>query len=118
MRNEWKKLEILSYSLEKPEDGVYHSGRSYKAEVILNINGLAPENIGIDFIITRVLHDGSHEFIASTELELVSTKESKSLYRLEMTPEKSGTFSYGLRLYPKHNDIPYRQDFYLIKWIN
>ncbi len=118
MRNEWERLEILSYSLEKPEDGVYHSGRSYKAEVILNINGIAPENIGIDFIITRVMHDGSHEFIASTELELVSTKESKSLYRLEMTPEKSGTFSYGLRLYPKHNDIPYRQDFYLLKWIN
>ncbi len=117
MRGEWGKIEVLSCVLDKPEDGVYKSGRKYKGQVILNINGIPPENVGVEFIITRMLNSGKHEFVVGSDLKLVSSREGKSLYNLEMVPEKAGTFFYGLRLYPKHPDLPNRQDFYLLKWI-
>lgn len=117
MTGEWNKLEILSSSLEKPGENVYRSGKSYKGEVILNINGIAPDAVGVEFIITRMLHDGKHEFVAAYDLDLVDSRNGRSLYMLEMTPEKAGTFFYGLRLYPKNKELPHRQDFYLLKWI-
>ncbi|HUS86395.1 MAG TPA: alpha-glucan family phosphorylase [Bacteroidales bacterium] len=117
MKGEWSKIEILSYKLEKPEDNIYKSGRGYEGQVILNINSLPPESVGVEFIITRMLQSGQNEFVASSDLKLASSREGESLYKLNITPEKAGTFFYGLRLYPKHKDLPHRQDFYLLKWI-
>ena len=118
MTEEWNKLEILSYSFEKPGENIYKSGVTYKGEVVLNVNGIPPENIGVEFIITQMSQDGDNEFIARYDMEYVNSKKGRSLYRLEMIPEKAGTFFYGLRLYPKSNDLPHRQDFYLLKWID
>ncbi len=118
MVTEWNKLEILSYSFEKPGENIYRAGVSYKGEIILNINGIAPKNIGVEFIITHMTQSGDYEFIAKYDMDYISSKQGRSLYRLEMVPEKAGTFFYGLRLYPKSDDLPHRQDFYLIKWID
>jgi phosphorylase/glycogen(starch) synthase len=118
MTAEWNKLEILSYSFEKPGENIYRAGVSYKGEVILNINGISPENVGVEFIITQMTQSGNYEFISKYDMDFISAKKGRSLYRLEMVPEKAGTFFYGLRLYPKSADLPHRQDFYLITWID
>ncbi|MBN1388423.1 MAG: alpha-glucan family phosphorylase [Bacteroidales bacterium] len=118
MATEWNKLEILSYSFEKPGENIYRAGVSYKGEVILNVNGIPPENVGVEFIITQMTQSGNYEFISKYDMDYISSKQGRSLYRLEMIPEKAGTFFYGLRLYPKSPDLPHRQDFYLIKWID
>ena len=118
MTTEWNKLEILSYSFEKPGENIYRAGVSYKGEVILNVNGIAPKSIGVEFIITHMTQSGDYEFIAKYDMDYISSKQGRSLYRLEMVPEKAGTFFYGLRLYPKSDDLPHRQDFYIIKWID
>lgn len=117
MRTEWNKLEVLSYKLDIPKNNVYRAGKTYKGEVILNINGIAPESVGVEFIITRMLQDGGYQFEASYDLELIDSREGKSLYKLKMMPEKAGTFFYGLRLYAKNDKLPHRQDFYMVKWI-
>ncbi|TFH39768.1 MAG: alpha-glucan family phosphorylase [Bacteroidia bacterium] len=117
MKGEWNRLEILSSNMEKPKENVYRSGMRYTGEVILNINGLRPDDIGVEFIIARMAQDGRHEYVASYDLELVDSRDGRSLYKLEMVPEKAGTFFYGLRLYPHNSELPHRQDFYLLKWI-
>ncbi|MEE4214469.1 MAG: alpha-glucan family phosphorylase [Bacteroidales bacterium] len=118
MENEWDKLEILTYSFEKPGENIYKAGVTYKGEVMLNVNGIPPENVGVEFIITQMTQSGDYQFISKYDLEYISSKNGRSLYRLEMVPEKAGTFFYGLRLYPKNDDLPHRQDFYLLKWID
>ncbi len=118
MAAEWNKLEILTYSFEKPGENIYRAGVTYKGEVILNINGIPPENVGVEFIITQMTQSGNYEFISKYDMDYISSKKGRSLYRLEMVPEKAGTFFYGLRLYPKNADLPHRQDFYLLKWVD
>jgi len=118
MSAEWNKLEILSYKFDKPRENIYLSGVTYKGEVILNVNGIPAENVGVEFIITQMTQSGDYKFIAKYEMEYANSKNGRSLYQLEMVPEKAGTFFYGLRLYPKSKDLPHRQDFYLIKWID
>jgi glycogen phosphorylase/synthase len=118
MRQEWDNIEVLNYSFERPEGNVYHSGHDYKAEIALNVKKIPRENVGVEFIITHMRKNGEHEFVGSREFVAVSCKSGKCLYRAKLVPERAGTFFYGIRIYPKHKDLPHKQDFYLLRWID
>ncbi len=118
MREEWDNIEVINYSFERPEENVYHSGHDYKAEIALNVKKIPTENVGVEFIITHMNKHGEHELVASREFVIVSCKNGKCLYRANLVPEKAGTFSYGIRIYPKHKDLPHKQDFDLVRWID
>ncbi|MDX2415126.1 MAG: DUF3417 domain-containing protein, partial [Bacteroidales bacterium] len=118
MKERWDKLEVLTHSFEKPENNSYQAGKTYNGEVLLNIHDIPAENVGVEYIITTQGEAGKHKFVASDELNLVSSKDGKALYALDMTPEKAGSYYYGLRIYPKSPDLPHKQDFYLLKWID
>ncbi len=118
MREGWDNIEVVNYSFERSADNVYKSGHDYQAEIALDVKDIPKENVGVEFIITRMGKYGEHEFVASEEFELVSCKSGKCLYRASLVPEKAGSFFYGIRIYPKHKDLPHKQDFYLLRWID
>jgi phosphorylase/glycogen(starch) synthase len=118
MREEWDNIEVINYSFEKAGENVYRSGHDYTAEIALNVKSIPRENVGVEFIITHLGKHGEHEFVASEEFHLVSCKSGKCLYRANLVPEKAGSFFYGIRIYPKHPDLPHKQDFALLRWID
>jgi phosphorylase/glycogen(starch) synthase len=118
MMQEWDNIEVLNYSFEKPEENIYHSGHDYKAEIALNVKKIPKENVGVEFIVTHLNKHGQHEFVASKEFSLISSRNGKCHYRTHLVPEKAGTFFIGIRIYPKHKDLPHKQDFYLLRWID
>jgi hypothetical protein len=115
---EWDNIEVLSYSFEKPAGNVYKSGKKYVADVALKVNNIPPESVGVEYVITRLLVNGEHEFVARGSFKQVSIKGDKCYYRAELTPEKAGSFFYGIRIYPKSSKLPHRQDFPLLRWID
>ena len=104
--------------MKRPGENVYRSGHDYRAEIALDVKKIPKENVGVEFIITHMSKKGEHEFVASEEFRLVSCKSGKCLYRANLVPEKAGSFFYGIRIYPKHKDLPHKQDFYLLRWID
>jgi glycogen phosphorylase/synthase len=118
MREEWDNIEVINYSFERAGDNVYRSGHDYSAEIALDVKKIPKENVGVEFIITHMSKQGKHEFVASEEFRLISCKNSKCLYRANLVPEKAGSFFYGIRIYPKHKDLPHKQDFSLLRWID
>ena len=118
MISEWDNIEVLNYHFEKPKENVYRSGHDYKAEIALSVKNIPKENVGVEFIITQMQKNGEHEFVARREFTLVSCKGGKCLYRTHLVPEKAGTFFYGIRIYPKNSELPHRQDFHLLRWID
>jgi starch phosphorylase len=61
---------------------------------------------------------GEYKYTARDEFKLVSSKGDKCYYKATFVPEKAGSFYYGIRIYPKHEDLPHRQDFYLLRWVD
>ena len=118
LTEEWDNIEVINYSFEKTDDNIYKSGHDYKAEIALHVKNLPRENVGVEFIITRLGKNGEYKYVDSKEFKLVSCKAGKCLYRAVLVPERAGSFYYGIRLYPKHPDLPHRQDFYLLRWID
>lgn len=118
IKDEWDNIEVLDYSFEKAGENVYRSGHDYRAEIALDVKKIPKEHVGVEFIVTRLNKRGEHEFVASEEFKLISSKFGKCLYRTHLVPEKAGSFFYGIRIYPKHKDLPHKQDFYLLRWID
>ena len=118
MREEWDNIEVINYSFEKTDENIYRSGHDYKAEIALHVKNIPKENVGVEFIITRLGKGGEYKYVDREEFKLVSCKAGKCLYRATLVPERAGSFYYGIRIYPKHEDLPHRQDFYLLRWID
>jgi glycogen phosphorylase/synthase len=118
VKDEWDNIEVLNYSFEHARDNVYRSGHDYRAEIALDVKKIPKENVGVEFIITHMSKRGEYEFVASEEFKLINCKNGKCLYRASLVPEKAGSFFYGIRIYPKHKDLPHKQDFYLLRWID
>ncbi len=118
MKEEWDNIEVVNYSFERADNDVYKSGHDYIAEIALDVKNIPKENVGVEFIITRMGKYGDYEFVASEEFDLVSCKSGKCYYRASLVPERAGSFFYGIRIYPKHKDLPHKQDFYLLRWID
>jgi glycogen phosphorylase/synthase len=118
MRDEWDNIEVINYNFEHPGGNIYHSGHDYRAEIALNIKKIPKEYVGVEFVFTHLNKEGEYEFVDSQEFKLISSKNGKCLYRANLVPEKAGTFFYGIRIYPKHKDLPHKQDFYLLRWID
>jgi phosphorylase/glycogen(starch) synthase len=118
MKDEWDNIEVLNLNFERPGENVYHSGHDYRAEIALDIKKIPKDYVGVEFVFTHLNKQGEYEFVDSQEFKLISSKNGKCLYRANMIPEKAGTFFYGIRIYPKHKDLPHKQDFYLLRWID
>ncbi len=118
MIKKWDDIEVLQYKFQNMNEKVFHSGHTYVNEILLNIKDIPPENVGVEFVVTKLLKTGEHEFVKSKEFELLSLRKGKAVYRLEMIPEKAGAFFYGVRIYAKHAELPHRQDFCLIRWVD
>ena len=117
MTDSWDTIEVLNHSFEKPADNIYFSGKSYKAEIVLDVKEVPVEYVGVELIFTSMDKNGQYNYVDSAEFELVSRKGSKCYFVVDLVPEKAGSFFYGIRLYPKHKDLPHKQDFYLLRWI-
>lgn len=118
MIEEWDNIEVMNYSIELPSKNVYYSGHDYQAEIALDIKKIPKEHVGVEYVITQLNTRGEYEFVNSQDFKLISCKGGKCLFRAHLIPEKAGTFFYGIRIYPRHKDLPHKQDFHLLRWID
>lgn len=94
-------------------------GHNYKLEVTLDIDGLKPEDIGVEMIIAEPMTSNSErtKIRNSGQYHIESVDGSIVRYVLESSPEITGTFDAAIRVYAHNPALPHRQDFALVKWI-
>jgi phosphorylase/glycogen(starch) synthase len=114
----WDEIEIVKYDLGEASRNVYRSGHPYTTEIVLDIKNIPPEYVGVEMVVTRLLKNGEHAFFTSKEFKYVSGKKGRVIYSVEFQPEMAGTFFYGIRIYAKHEALPHRQDFCLLRWVD
>ncbi len=114
----WDDIEIVKYDLSDASKNVYRSGHPYTTEIVLDIKDIPPEYVGVEMVVTRLLKNGEHAFFTSMEFKYVSSKKGRVIYSVEFQPEMAGTFFYGIRIYAKHEALPHRQDFCLLRWVD
>jgi phosphorylase/glycogen(starch) synthase len=117
MARMWKNLEVISVDLSGLNGKVYKLGGKYEASVILGLRGVPPSSIGLELVVTDKDKEGNLKLIHSQEFKMEKFEGGKAYFKMQIVPLNPGVFNYGFRIFPKHKDLPHRQDFNLVSWV-
>ncbi|WP_423129072.1 alpha-glucan family phosphorylase [Gaoshiqia sp. Z1-71] len=113
----WDAIEVKEIQITDGIANVLRIGEEYPARVVLDLNGLSPDEIGLEMVITETSPEGNHEFVNAIEFRVDQVNGSECTYLLNLHLMDPGAYNYGLRLYPKNKKLPHRQDFKYLRWI-
>ena len=118
MRREWQSVGVIS--VVKP-DSSYNDvslGNEFKAEVVLSIGDLQPEEIGVELLFATADNKGKLHIQEKYEFSPVElTADGTAKYQAMILPERTGLYQVAARIYAKNPLLPHRQDFELVKWL-
>jgi len=113
MTRAWENIEILDVKLFERSTETIETGTEYFGQVVLDLNGISPEQVGVELVITENMHD----IINIMQFNLTISEGSKATFETKVLNDRSGTFNYGIRIFPVNEFLPHRQDFGILRWI-
>lgn len=111
----WDGIELVSAKIEHGITHTYKIGESHPAVVNLNLNGLKPEEVGVEIVMIEK-QDGKDVFSQKHEFTVGEYNGNQCSYNLSLNIEEPGTYSYGIRVFPKNPLLPHRLDFKYLHW--
>ena len=113
---EWAHIRVEKVVAPKRDSELISLGKKYEATIDLYLSELTPEDIGLELVVTHK-EEGTLKVDQLIQAELISFYDRVATYKLSTATEGAGLFMIALRLYPKHELLPHRQDFPLVKWL-
>lgn len=114
--SQWNNIEIKGIDIPDGVTNKMKVGVEYPITVKIDLKDLSSEEVGLELVIVE--NENSLKIIETMEFNTVEHEGPTSIYKLSFSPNHSGLFSYGLRLFPKNENLPHRQDFRYVRWIN
>lgn len=126
----WNDIEVVQRDVYNFANDPLPLGATFKAEIVLDIRDLQPEDIGVELLIAKQ-HEGEHDIILTKAFEKkkVSASAAKELeneeaewgqlvrYTCNETITFSGVYDYGFRVFAEREGLAHRQEFSLVKWV-
>ena len=113
----WEQIEAKSVQITDGITNVLQIGEEYPARVVVDLKGLKPEEVGVEMVITENGMNNNPNLIDCLQFEIESADGPLITYKLNLQLMDAGAFGYAIRMYPKHRELPHRQDFQYWKWI-
>ena len=113
----WDSIEVVSLNFPDSSKKSFTLGDKFIGEVVLDLKELANELIGVEIIVTDSQPDKKVNIVDKLEMKLMKKEDTLAHYQVEVYPPKPGVFNYGIRIFPKNELLPHRQDFPYVRWI-
>ncbi|MDR0982934.1 MAG: alpha-glucan family phosphorylase [Culturomica sp.] len=113
---EWDNIQVVDMRLPKRSQTMIELGKSYNGSVVLEIGELSKDEVGVELVVAEQ-RNGRMYVRETIDFTPVSQEGSKATYSIEVTPDYQGILNLAIRLYPKSELLPHRQDFALVKWL-
>ncbi|MDR2907842.1 MAG: alpha-glucan family phosphorylase [Bacteroidales bacterium] len=112
----WCNLEVLSVNYHNSTQKPLQMGDTFKAELVIDLKELNPEDIGIEMIYGQKVNDQVNKLMGVNPLTLDKIEGSIATFKLLKDTHVAGVYDFAFRIFPTHPLLPHRQDFNLIKW--
>ncbi|PIE84218.1 MAG: alpha-glucan phosphorylase [Bacteroidia bacterium] len=94
------------------------TGSEYHGRVVLDLPNIAPEEVGVELVIRELKRLGGEVVVRRAfDYRLVRTEGTRATYELRFSPSAAGAYDVAIRLFPRHELLPSRTDFPLVRWI-
>lgn len=114
----WESIEVVSMSIPDSTKKPLRLGENFVAEIVLNVNELAPTDLGMEVLFGQKEQDEVKKLTSVEEMTVAGVNGNIVTYFIEMRTEQAGVYDFAFRLFPKHPLLPHRQDFNLVRWIS
>ena len=111
----WDAINVVSASWDFPAGGA-ETGGKYKLTYVINEQGLE-DAVGLEKVNLYVNKEGEERIFNVEPLKMVGHEGNNYTFEVELTPQQAGTYKSAVRMYPKNKNLPHRQDFCYVKWL-
>ncbi len=111
---EWSGIEVLS--VVKPDSNSALQNE-FHSEIVLKINKLQPEDIGVEVLFATIDRKGALHIQQAIQYRCDEFKDFVAKYSADIRPDHSGAYQVAVRMYPKNPMLASRQDFDLVRWL-
>ncbi len=114
----WKNIKVVEYDFPDVTREEFVVGNTYTGRVILDLGDLSSEEIGVEMVHSKSSGGmGETTFRGTQRFECTRVEGSVAEYTFVQEVPETGVFDIGFRIFPKHDDVPHRMDFPLVRWI-
>lgn len=113
----WDSIELHSKRILSNGGKSILLGEQFVAEIIVDLNELGSSDFGVEVVFAQKDFDGKTEVVKVYEMVKTNTKNRLVTFTCNIPAQRTGSFNYAFRMFPKHELLPHRQDFGLIKWL-
>ena len=114
----WDAINIVSKenSTNVFENGV-ETGVRYTVKVVVDEQGL-DDAIGLELVTLKPETDPSDREVYSVhEFKMVGHEGNLYTFEVTVEPDRAGAYRAAVRMFPKNKELPHRQDFCYVKWL-
>lgn len=113
----WNGVHLLEKDLFDSDNFSLQIGENLKVRVKIAHNGIPPHQLGLEAVFFKRLSDQELDLRFHKELKVVESNDYYAVFAGEILPQITGVYEYGIRLFPKHELMPHKQDISLVKWL-
>ena len=118
VKSSWESIEVVSIKQPDLSREAVPQGTSYNGEIVLDLNELSPNDIGVEIVIADLIGVENIPKVSYTQEFILEKVENRlAYYTIEIKPQRPGVYDFGIRLFPKNPNLPHRQDFNYLRWI-
>jgi starch phosphorylase len=111
----WDAIHVVSSEWNFPETGG-EAGQKYNLRCVIDEQGLN-DAIGLEKVNIFTDKDGQDRVFSVEPLNVVSHEGNNYVFEAELSPHQFGQYKSAIRMYPKNDRLPHRQDFCYVKWL-
>ena len=113
----WDNINVVKKDTSYLENGG-QTGQKYALRYTIDEQGLN-DAIGLELVTLKPDADPSDRRIYSVkEFKMIGHEGNNYNFELTLEPEHAGSFKSCVRMYPKNKNLPHRQDFCYVKWLD
>ena len=109
----WDAIKVVER--ESDFDGGVETGKKYKVRIVLDEAGL-DDAVGLEFVVLGKNAKGEDCVAEIVPFKMMGRKDNLHTFEMIYDPDHAGTFKSGIRMFPKNELLPHRQDFAYVKW--
>ncbi|WP_293526617.1 alpha-glucan family phosphorylase [Prevotella sp.] len=111
----WDSIRVIS----KDDSVLYgaETGKKYTLRYVIDEQGLN-DAIGLELVSIKTDKNGEEHIFSKREFEVVAHEGNNYTFEATFEPDVAGTFKSCVRMYPKNENLVYREDFCYVKWLD
>ncbi len=116
VRNAWPGVNLRAMQIPEPR---INFGEGIALDIAVTLNGLAPQDVVVELLLTRGLNDPIDHLAQNFKLAVVQGDigNGETHYSVQLQPEWCGRLDYRIRIYPHHELLTHPLEMGLMRWV-